>query len=56
MRNIVVENGSLGFTVKSKDARAVISGDEVLKILTARHELSPRQCDLVKDLIKEVMA
>ena len=33
-----------------------LSDDEVLEILTARHELSERQRDLVKALMKEMMA
>ena len=47
-----------------KDARKVLtvaelkglSDDKVLDILTSRHALSPRQRDLVKGLVKEVMA
>lgn len=33
-----------------------LSDDEVLEILSARHEMSPRQRELVKTLMKEVLA
>ncbi len=33
-----------------------LSDDEVLEILSARHEMSPRQLELVKTLMKEVLA
>ena len=33
-----------------------LSDDEVLQILSTRHELSDRQCELIKSLMKEVMA
>jgi hypothetical protein len=31
-----------------------LSNDEVLRILSTRHELTDRQCELVKSLMEEV--